>query len=218
MRESAAQSSGFQSLAKTCLPVTLLGHSASLPAGARCIPAGCFPGLAPVAAAGRRVASMEETVEVVVEKPSPAAAPKTSQGGALRFSGIGFSVAAKDGRKQLLEGVTAEVKPGEVLAIMGPSGAGKTVLMNALTFNSPDSGLVEGQIALGDSALDEVTFTRECCTVTQEDRHWAFLTAEEIVRTAADLYMDASSEVKQARVDALLKVHAAAALPGGAED
>lgn len=159
-----------------------------------------------------------ETVEVVVEKPSPAAAPKTSQGGALRFSGIGFSVAAKDGRKQLLQGVTAEVKPGEVLAIMGPSGAGKTVLMNALTFNSPDSGLVEGQIALGDSALDEVTFTRECCTVTQEDRHWAFLTAEEIVRTAADLYMDASSEVKQARVDALLKVHAAAALPGGAED
>ena len=85
MRESAAQSSGFQSLAKTCLPVTLLGHSASLPAGARCIPAG-FPGLAPVAAAGRRVvvASMEETVEVVVEKPSPAATPKTSQGGALR--------------------------------------------------------------------------------------------------------------------------------------
>ena len=34
MRESAAQSSGFQSLAKTCFPVTLLGHSVTLPAGA----------------------------------------------------------------------------------------------------------------------------------------------------------------------------------------
>ena len=48
----------------------------------------------------------------------------------FRFTDVCFSVESKDGQKNILENISAEVKSGQVLAIMGPSGAGKTTLIN----------------------------------------------------------------------------------------
>ena len=47
-----------------------------------------------------------------------------------------------DGYKQLLHDVTAVFRPGELVALMGPSGAGKTTLMTALAGNA--SGTIRG--------------------------------------------------------------------------
>jgi len=38
----------------------------------------------------------------------------------------------KGGEKEILKGITGSVNSGEVLAIMGPSGAGKTSLIDLL--------------------------------------------------------------------------------------
>ncbi len=51
-----------------------------------------------------------------------------------KFDNIGFTVKVKNEKKEvkkkILDGISATVKSGRVLAIMGPSGAGKTTLIN----------------------------------------------------------------------------------------
>ena len=71
---------------------------------------------------------MSENEEVKVVAPQN---PVT-----FSFSNISYVIPTKkEGNKQVLENVSATVKDGEVLAIVGPSGAGKTILLDTLTFN-----------------------------------------------------------------------------------
>ena len=63
----------------------------------------------------------------------------------LRWSRVGLlSVRKKKKTKttvvQILENVSGEAMPGRVLAIVGPSGAGKTSLLNALAQRVPKKG------------------------------------------------------------------------------
>lgn len=55
---------------------------------------------------------------------------------------IGRSVAADgDGRRWLLSGVSIVLEPGERLAVVGPTGAGKSILLRAMALLDPlDSG------------------------------------------------------------------------------
>ena len=64
------------------------------------------------------------------------------------------------GSLEVLKGVTLNIKPSEVVSIVGPSGAGKTTLLQILgTLSKPDSGTltIDGnQIEkLGDNALSD---------------------------------------------------------------
>ena len=79
----------------------------------------------------------------------------------LRWSRVGLlSVRKKKKTKttvvQILENVSGEAMPGRVLAIVGPSGAGKTSLLNALAKRVPKKGaeltgriFVVGSIGVG---------------------------------------------------------------------
>ena len=61
----------------------------------------------------------------------------------LRWSRVGLSVTQKKKTttvKKVLENVSGEAMPGRVLAIVGPSGAGKTSLLNALAKRVPKKG------------------------------------------------------------------------------
>lgn len=50
----------------------------------------------------------------------------------IKFSGLGLVIPTKSGDQTVLTDVSGEFLSGEVSAIMGPSGAGKTTLMNVL--------------------------------------------------------------------------------------
>ena len=54
----------------------------------------------------------------------------------LTFKDVRYSVKTKQGTKEILHGISGSCNSGEVLAIMGPSGAGKTCLIDLLTLES----------------------------------------------------------------------------------
>lgn len=55
----------------------------------------------------------------------------------MQFEDVKYKVVTKGGKssdeKHILHGITGSVDPGEVLALMGPSGGGKTTLLNLLS-------------------------------------------------------------------------------------
>ena len=72
--------------------------------------------------------------------------PRSGDGSAglqVRLEGVGVRVHGAAGGVQILEGVDLEVEPGETLAVVGPTGAGKTTLVSLLSrLSDPTSGHV----------------------------------------------------------------------------
>ena len=61
------------------------------------------------------------------------------------FENIDYFVHHEGKEKQLLQSVSGYVKPGQLVALMGSSGAGKTTLMDVLA-QRKDSGRIDGSI------------------------------------------------------------------------
>ena len=73
--------------------------------------------------------------------------------GGIRFEDVGFSYQQNDGRQDTLRGINLSIKPGEVIAFVGPSGGGKSTLVNLLPrFFKPTSG----HIFLDDIPLEDI--------------------------------------------------------------
>jgi ATP-binding cassette, subfamily B, bacterial MsbA len=87
-----------------------------------------------------------EVLDLPVEVPdAPGATKLVYAGGAVEFQDVNFSY---DGKTEILRGVGAKVQSGEIVALVGPSGAGKTTLVNLIPrFYTPTSGavLIDGQ-------------------------------------------------------------------------
>lgn len=63
--------------------------------------------------------------------------------GEIRLENVTFSYRPGDDAQNVLDGVTLTIAPGTIVALVGPSGAGKTTLMNLiLRFSDPVSGRV----------------------------------------------------------------------------
>ncbi len=77
----------------------------------------------------------------VAEAPDAVDAPPlTGRGGRVAFEGVAFQHGA---RSQGLEDVSFEARPGETVALVGPSGAGKTTMVRlALRMIDPQAGRV----------------------------------------------------------------------------
>jgi len=75
------------------------------------------------------------------ETPDPAQAQRISQiHGAVEFHDICFSYNKKT---PVIKNFSASIKPGQQVAIVGPTGAGKTTIINLLMrFYDPDSGYI----------------------------------------------------------------------------
>ena len=122
----------------------------------------------------------------------------------LKFKDVTFTVATKSGTKQILHGISGGVNSGEVLAVLGPSGAGKTSLIDLLTLEDKGGESV-GDVRLNGHVMSKSIFTKYCATVPQQYKHWAFLTCRETVAFAADLYLDLPVAEKTQGVDAVLQ-------------
>jgi subfamily B ATP-binding cassette protein MsbA len=88
--------------------------------------------------------------------------------GAIRFENVGFSYNQEVGRKDALSNINLTIEPGEVVAFVGPSGGGKSTLVNLLPrFFKP----TQGQIYLDNIALEDIVLAdvrRQIAFVSQD--------------------------------------------------
>lgn len=101
-------------------------------------------------AAGDRVFAILDTKPEVVEKPDAIVLPEVD--GRVRFDHVSFSY---DGEKKALDDFSLDVPAGRVVAIVGPSGAGKTTIANLLP-RFYDA--TEGAITVDGINVRDVTF------------------------------------------------------------
>ena len=113
------------------------------------------------------------------------------------------------GRKQLTicNDVTLSIKPGELVAIIGGSGAGKTTLMNAISgYSKPTSG----QVLVGGEELYETydSLKNIIGYVPQQDIVYDNLTLRSMLMFAARLRLpdDTTGEERAQRVERVIKM------------
>ncbi|KAF9930860.1 hypothetical protein FBU30_011149 [Linnemannia zychae] len=115
----------------------------------------------------------------------------------LMFKRIGYTV----GDKEVLRQVSGIVKPGQVMAIMGASGAGKTSLLDILA-RRHKSGTIYGHTYVNGRTVSNSQFKRVVGFVDQEDTLMPTLTVYETILYSAMLRLprDMSLNAKIFRV------------------
>jgi subfamily B ATP-binding cassette protein MsbA len=113
-------------------------------------------------AAGQRVFELLDTTSTVADPPHPV--PLDARQADIHFEHIDFDY----GEKPVLRGITLTVKSGQLVALVGSSGSGKTTVTNLLLrFYDPRRGAVRiGQIDIRQVAIRELR--RQIALVTQE--------------------------------------------------
>lgn len=89
-------------------------------------------------ASSDRVAEVLDVASDVVEAPQPV--PVHRAAGRIEFENVCFSY---DGKTPVLKGISFVVEPGETLALVGPTGVGKTTVASLIPrFYDPTSGRI----------------------------------------------------------------------------
>jgi subfamily B ATP-binding cassette protein MsbA len=119
-------------------------------------------------AAATRVFAVIDAKPEIVDAPNATTLTVTPapQGGAVRFNNVSFSYHANAG--PALDGVTLDIAPGKKVALVGPSGGGKSTVFNVLLrFYKIDQGSIEidGQ-DIGSVTMESLR--RNIALVTQE--------------------------------------------------
>jgi thiol reductant ABC exporter CydC subunit len=153
--------------------------------------------LAATLAAGQRLLELTDREPVIADPAEPASLPDSR-----------FSVALEDvraryspGEPPVLDGVDLRLEPGRKVALVGPSGAGKTTVANLLVrFLDPESGRVTlGGRDLREYRQDDV---RRVIAVAGQDSHLFSTTIRENVRLGRDDATDDEIEdaLRRARI------------------
>ncbi|XP_041977735.1 protein scarlet-like [Aricia agestis] len=125
----------------------------------------------------------------------------------LVWRDVTVHIKLKDGKlKRLVNSVSGIAKPGTLVALMGPSGAGKTTLMSALAHRNPAGTIVDGDIAMNGTKVGEFMH-RESGYMHQDDLFVDNLTVIEHLSVMARLRMDrrTTSVARKRRINQLLR-------------
>jgi ATP-binding cassette subfamily B protein len=151
------------------------------------------------AGATERLVELVESVDPirVPANPVPPAEPAR---GAIRFEGVSFRYPQRP-ETAALEDLSFEVRPGETVALVGPSGAGKTTIFQLLLrFYDPAAGRIAVD-GVDIAAMDPAALRTRFALVPQEPVIFAD-TARENVRFgrpgATDAELDAAAEAAAA--------------------
>ena len=94
------------------------------------------------------LAALDRVLDLLEEDREMPAAPDSlhldpaSVRGRISLQGVGFQYPGSD--KAVLQGIDLDVQPGQMVALVGPSGAGKTTLCNLVArFYDPSEGSIE---------------------------------------------------------------------------
>lgn len=127
-----------------------------------------FPAAYQAVAQANGVVELFDTATEVPEPASPLTIDRARLVPSISFRAVEF--AYRDDRPPALRGVTFDVAPGETVAIVGPSGAGKTTLVSLLMrFFDPQAGVVRlGGCNVAELARDDL---RSLVSVTFQDTY-----------------------------------------------
>lgn len=84
---------------------------------------------------------------------------------------------------ELIQCSSGSVKKGELLAIMGPSGGGKTTLLKMLAGHIPSGSITQGEVFFNNEPRND-TWMKKIGFVDQDDMIYEDLTIEETIRYA----------------------------------
>jgi len=125
-----------------------------------------FPRILESTGSAKRLFEILDLAEEVPDRPD--ARPMEGLTKSIRFRDVAFSYATPSGETTVLDGIDLEVAAGEVVALVGRTGAGKSTLVDlVLRFHDPARGSIEiDGIDLRD--LRRVSFLDHVALVTQE--------------------------------------------------
>ena len=110
-----------------------------------------------------------------------------------------LSVTIKD--KVCLRPVSGDVNAGELVALMGPTGCGKTTLLNAICCRGP---VTAGDVWYGEGLAWSKALRRYVAFVEQDDLVYPSLTVRQSLVFSARLRLPGPLADKERRVDAIL--------------
>lgn len=147
-----------------------------------------------------------ENGEVVIDLPT--IQPKKAARGSVLSFNVNFSVKVQNGKetthKQILKDVSGVAKPGRCLAIMGPSGGGKTSLLDILAHRAAGSSdtsiLFDGKKIPSNQVRNIVGY------VSQMDILQPTLTVRETLQFYADLKLPHNEYTYEQRIERVKEV------------
>ena len=140
----------------------------------------------------------DTAIERATTQPS---ASKHTHSVRVDFHNITLEVNAKTGTKKILDKVSGYALPGEVLFIMGPSGAGKTSLLDSLSGRTKVKP--QGDMFLDGRPISEILLKASSQYCTQDILLYEAMTVKETLTTAASFFTSDSADVEQRVTDAL---------------
>uniref|UniRef100_A0A7S2SDN1 ABC transporter domain-containing protein n=1 Tax=Mucochytrium quahogii TaxID=96639 RepID=A0A7S2SDN1_9STRA len=130
-----------------------------------------------------------------------------NSGGIGGFGGKGVRGTSRVMKKtvnlDLLQGIDGYAKPGEMTALMGSSGAGKTTLMDVLA-GRKTTGVITGEIYVNGAPQNLETFPKICGYVEQFGVHLEKSTVKEAVEFSAALRLGKDSEYTKKFVEEVM--------------
>ncbi|MDQ7262547.1 ABC transporter transmembrane domain-containing protein [Paracoccus sp. PS-1] len=157
------------------------------------------------AGATERLTELLTTQDTLTDPADPVTLPRPVKG-AIGFEEVTFHYPSRPDRSAL-EGVTLDIRPGETVALVGPSGAGKTtVIQLLLRFWDPDAGTVRID-GIDLRAMARADFRQAIALVPQDPVIFA-ATARENIRFGRPGASDAEVEAaaRAAHADEFLRL------------